>query len=359
MDDLSFASVEEVEANWLERDFEEEEGSESYEWWQGTGHWWFLYGVLPTLLGFFKEDIMKVFHDFHARGKSKRSLNAMFIILIPKTPEAVDLKDFPPISLVGGIYKFIAKILVKMLKMVLEKIISNSHNAFIRGRQILDLVLIGNECLDSRLRSGDSGVICKMDLEKAYDHVNWEFLLYMLKMCVLGAMVHLDSSLHFFGAFLGFGEWYSSRFFSSSWSLRQGDPLSCFLFILVSCDGGVGRMISVVWAVGCCLVSVGNADGFVCSHLLFVDDTLILCHVNADHLCHLCCLLLCFEVALGLKVDLDKSELVLVENVDHVEGLVDILGCGVSLPVKYLGLPLGASYKAKHIWDGVIEKIEW
>jgi hypothetical protein len=58
---------------------------------------------------------------------------------------------------------------------------------------------------------------------------------------------------------------------------------------------------------------VGNADGFVCSHLLFVDDTLIFCHVNADHLCHLCCLFLCFEVALGLKVDLDKSELVLVE----------------------------------------------
>lgn len=104
---------------------------------------------------------------------------------------------------------------------------------------------------------------------------------------------------------------------------------------------------------------MGNADGFVCSHLLFVDDTLIFCHVNADHLCHLCCLFLCFEVASGLKVDLDKSELVLVENVDHVEGLVDILGCGVSsLPVKYLGLPLGASYKAKHIWDGVIEKIE-
>jgi hypothetical protein len=96
------------------------------------------------------------------------------------------------------------------------------------------------------------------------------------------------------------------------------------------------------------------------SQLLFADDTLIFSGADPNHLRNLQSLFLCFEAVSGLKMNLAKSELVLVGNVDIVDGLAEILGCGVvSLPLKYLGLLLEASYyKAKHIWDAVIEKIE-
>jgi hypothetical protein len=364
LDDLVFRSLGDVEASSLETPFEEREVMEVVKGMnrdKAPGPDGFSMAFFQDCWDVLKSDIMGVFHDFHAHSKFVKSLNATFIALIPKISGATDLKDYRPISLVSGIYKIIAKVLANRLKKVLEKIVSEPQNAFVKGRQILDSVLIANECVDSRINSGIPGVICKLDIEKAYDHVNWSFLLYMLRRCGFGekwcSWIDFCISSARFSVLVNGSP---AGFFSSSRGLRQGDPLSPLLFVVVM--EALSKMLTVSVNRGLFSgFSVGSRNSVAVniSHLLFADDTLVFCGANPDHLRYLRVCFLAFEGVSGLKVNLSKSELVPVGNVVDVEGLADILGCRVSsLPLKYLGLPLGASFKAKPIWNGVIEKID-
>ena len=100
-------------------------------------------------------------------------------------------------------------------------------------------------------------------------------------------------------------------------------------------------------------------DHLQVTHLLFVDDMLVMCDTDIDQMLFLCLILSWFEIVLGLEINLDKSELVPMGVVPNFEMLVDALGCKQGLlPMKYLGLPLGAKWKDRVVWNPIIEKVE-
>ena len=121
-----------------------------------------------------------MFREFYNSDKFVQSLNTTFLVMISKKGDAVDLKDFRPISLVRSLYKLLAKVLANRLRQVMGSLVNKAQNAFVGGRQILDASLIANEVVDSMVKKKEKGILCKLDIEKAYNHLKWSFLLRVL-----------------------------------------------------------------------------------------------------------------------------------------------------------------------------------
>lgn len=127
-----------------------------------------------------KIDFTRFFNDFHCYGNLSKVVVSSFVILIPKKANAVSLDDFRPIFLVGCLYKTLSKLLAARLKLVLGSIISNSQCAFVPVRQLLEVVMVANEVIDSANKEKRGCLIFKVDFKKEYEKVNWTFLKFIL-----------------------------------------------------------------------------------------------------------------------------------------------------------------------------------
>ncbi|RVX14298.1 putative mitochondrial protein [Vitis vinifera] len=218
----------------------------------------------------------------------------------------------------------------RRIKNVVGKVVSSDQNAFVMNRQILDASLIANEVIDSWKKRGEKGLICKLDIEKAYDSVNWKFLMRVMQKMGFGVKwrewIWSCISTAKFSVLIN-GE--PAGFFSSSRGLRQGDPLSPYLFIMgMEVLSAFIRRAVEGGCISGCRIQRGRGQAVNISHLLFADDAIVFYHSRRE-----------VEEILEMAVE---------------------LGCKVGkLPSTYLGLPLGAPNKAGNVWDGVEERMRW
>ena len=258
-------------------------------------------------------------------------------------------------------YKILSKVLANRLRVVLDQLNSKTQNSFVGRRQILDSVLIANECVDSRGKSRVPRVICKLDIEKAYDHVNWEALLNLLHRMGFGVkwckwICSCISTVQFSVLINRF----PADFFGSSRGLIQGDSLSPMLFfIMIEVFSRMLRRVEGAGLIHGFKVEGKRGGGECVTHLLFVDDTILFCDADVEQILHIRLLLLSFQAVIGLKVNVHKNEMVPIGEVDDVHALAEILDCKVGkLPMSYLGMPLGTSHNSHSIWNPILEKFE-
>ena len=124
---------------------------------------------------------MNMFHDLHKGDLSLFSLNFGVITLLPKTQEASKIQQYRPICLLNISFKIFTKVATTRINSVANHIVSPSQTAFMRGRNILEGVVILHEIVHELHRKNLSGVIFKIDFEKAYDKVKWNFLIQTLR----------------------------------------------------------------------------------------------------------------------------------------------------------------------------------
>ncbi|GJS77073.1 RNA-directed DNA polymerase, eukaryota [Tanacetum coccineum] len=317
----------------------------------------FTFGFYRRFWKVIENDVFDAVNHFFTYGDIPKGCNSSFIALIPKIPDANVVKDFRPISLIGSLYKIIAKILANRLVVVLGDIVNEVQSAFIADRQILDGPFILNEVLQWCKSKKKQSLIFKVDFEKAYDSVRWDFLDEVLKKFGFGDKwcTWIQSCLRSSrGSIIINGS--PTAEFQFHKGLKQGDPLSPFLFILImeSLHLSFQRVVDARMFKGITLSS-----SLMLSHMFYADDVIFVGQWCDDNINTLVQVLECFFHASGLHINMNKSKLmgVLVDD-EKVKQAASKLGCLIlKPPFSYLGSKVGGSMHRIQAWNEVVDRV--
>ncbi|XP_058776499.1 uncharacterized protein LOC131650805 [Vicia villosa] len=304
-----------------------------------------------------KEDLLKFCSDFYSRGKLVKSIFSAFIALIPKNKNPQDLSEYRPICLVGSLYKILPKMLAARIKKVMGSLISCNQSAFVPGRNMLDVVLLVNEVIDWAKQNKSSCLLLKVDFEKAYDSLSWNFLRDMLVRMGFGKrwLMWMDACI-FSSHFSVLVNGSATRDFRVYRGLRQGDPLSPFLFV-IAMEALTALVRNSVAVGGFKPFQFGNDEGI--DILQFSDDTVIFGEASTANLWNLKVILRGFELISGLKINFSKSSVMGVNVGDWIlDAATNFLACKRA-PIKVLNQIRGI--QRNFLWSGKANKrsINW
>ncbi|CAN6352985.1 unnamed protein product [Urochloa humidicola] len=280
--------------------------------------------------------VMAMAHAFQTGDAELDRLNRAFIVLIPKVPVPVKPGDYRPICLQNCSLKIVAKMLTTRLQREIPKLIDLDQTGFIRGRSIAENFIYALELIQCCHRRKLPTLVLKLDFAKAFDTVSWDSLDATMAArgfpqewcCWIREMLHTSKL-----AVLVNGR--PGTWFPCKRGVRQGDPLSPYLFLLVADvlqqmikqDGGIRHPA---------------AADVPCPVLQYADDTLILLKADCQDLQRLKATLEQFSEFTGLKINYSKSTVTPMHVPDGDTTMLQaVLGCQLgTFPQTYLGLPL-------------------
>ncbi|XP_074346940.1 uncharacterized protein LOC141685753 [Apium graveolens] len=284
-------------------------------------------GLAEHIIEFYKHLFTATQSNWHEDGILASHLNETSVVLIPTKKSPVSVNDLRPISLCNVVVKIITKVMANRMKYMLDCVVSECQSVFILGRAITDNIMVGYEMVHylNRKRRGNSGCMAlKIDMSKAYDRIEWDYLRELLRK-------------------MGFNDWWVHL------------VLQCVNLVSYTITHGFREMGPVVpsreglpallrkyeaqkWIHG--IKVCRNAPSV--SHLLFADDSYLFCNSSENEALRMGELLQIFEEASGQQVNLNKSSVIFSSNVDRdlrvkIGQILQVEEADGS--VHYLGLP--------------------
>jgi hypothetical protein len=308
------------------------------------------------------DEVCSVVLNILNSGVMPSELNMTHIALIPKKKDPLCVSDFRPISLCNVLYKIVSKVLANRLKKILPYIISPTQSAFLPGRLITDNILAAFETLHTMhtgMRGKKGFMAVKLDMSKAYDRVEWRFLEAVMKRMGFDSkwiklIMMCVTSTQFAVLVNGnpCGKFFPSR------GIRQGDPISPYLFIL--CAEALSSLLSQATQEGLLTGVPSSKRGPRISHLFFADDSLLFCRASMTQWTNLINILNVYEEASGQQMNQSKTSIFFSRNTLAIEKEEILAIAGVPATQrydKYLGLPTLVGKSRTTAFKNIIERV--